>query len=445
MHNLKNNNRFHGQNMKSSFEKTNDNDAGFSIILATFLVLAIGMVIVLSTGYIGLNDIKIARNNAYSVKAYYAAEAGIEDGLLRMRKGMNFSENNSLTVGDGNATIEISEPIGGARTITSNGEKSGRFRRVRVVYTITTDSVSFYYGVQVGEGGMEMGNNARVKGNVFSNGSIIAPAGRGYIDNSVVVASSGNKIKGMFIGKDAAVHTCEDSAIAGNLTYVSGGSLINCNAAGTVKSQPNQIDPAQMPLSLGLIGKWKQEAATGGIIPTDITYDAISTSLGPIQIGTSTEPKNLIVTNNTQLKITGTIYVTGNIIFDNNSIIELDKDAYGSFSGIIIADGRITTKNNATLRGTGEASSYVLILSTNNSLSEASPAISISNNAAGAIFYTTSGMVFLNNNMKAREVTAYKVKINNNAEIQYESGLENSIFSSGPGGSWKVTEWREIE
>jgi len=430
---------------KKTIEIFNENNGGFTIILATFLVLVVGLMIVLSMGYIGLNDIKIARNNTYSAKAYYIAEGGIEDSLLRIRKGLNFFQNSSLTLGDGNATIEISDPIGGARTITATGDKSSRFRKIRVVYTITTDSISFYYGVQVGEGGMEMGNNSRVKGNVFSNGNIIAPNGKGYIDNSVVVAGSGNKIKGLEIGGDAFVHTCEDSIISGDLTYVSGGSLINCTAGGTIKDQPNQIDPVEMPISLALVDKWKQEAAIGGIIPTDVTYNAISTSLGPIQIGTPTEPKNLIVTNNTQLKITGTIYVTGNIIFDNNSIIELDRDAYGAFSGIIVADGRITTQNNAVLRGTGEASSYILILSTNNSLSEASPAISISNNATGAIFYTTSGLVFLNNNMKAREVTAYKIKINNNAEIQYESGLESAIFSSGPGGSWKVTEWREIE
>ncbi len=427
------------------FTDRRNNGGGFTIVFSVFLILVIGIVIVLSSGYVGLNDIRIARNNIYSLKAYYVAESGIEDSLLRLRKGMNIAQNNSLTVDDGNATIEISNPIGGSRTVTSTGNKSGRFRKVRVNYTITTDSISFYYGVQVGEGGMGMGNNARIKGNVFSNGSVISSTNKGYIDNSIIVAGNGNKISGLIIGGDAFAHTCESSVISGNLTYVAGGSVVNCTAGGTTNIRPNQINPMDMPIPLSAIDKWKNEAKAGGIIPNDVTYSGVSGSLGPVQVGTLTEPKNLTVTNNAQLKITGTVFVTGNILFDNNAIIELDKNAYGAFSGIIIANGLIVSRNNAIMRGTGEEGSYILLLSTSSSLSEASPAISISNNAYGAIFYTTSGLIFLNNNMKAREITGYKIKINNNAEVEYESGLENAVFSSGPGGSWKVTEWREIE
>ena len=36
-------------------------------------------------------------------------------------------------------------------------------------------------------------------------------------------------------------------------------------------------------------------------------------------------------------------------------------------------------------------------------------------------------------------------KINNNAVIEYEAGLENANFASGPGGSWQLKRWREIE
>jgi hypothetical protein len=69
----------------------------------------------------------------------------------------------------------------------------------------------------------------------------------------------------------------------------------------------------------------------------------------------------------------------------------------------------------------------------------------VNNNAAGAIFYTSNGLILLSNNMLAREVTGYKIQIDNNAVIEYESGLESSIFSSGPGGSWIVENWKETE
>ncbi len=47
--------------------------------------------------------------------------------------------------------------------------------------------------------------------------------------------------------------------------------------------------------------------------------------------------------------------------------------------------------------------------------------------------------------MAAREVTGYKIQINNSAVIEYDAGLENANFASGPGGSWKLRRWREIE
>ena len=413
---------------------------GFATIFATILILVFCVIIIISASYVAYNSLKVARNNAYSLKAYYAAESGIEDSLLRLSKGMNYVLSNSLTVDGVNATINISNPVGGSRTITVAGDQKDRIRKVRAVYSVSNEGVAFHYGAQAGDGGIEMGNNARIKGNVFSNGNII---GWGIIDNSVIVARNGNKIEDVIVGQDALVYTCESAGILGNLTYVNGGTN-DCIVFGRTTIQPNEIQPADLPISLSQIDNWKQQASDGGIISNDVTYSGVSKTLGPIQIGTPSNPKNLVIINGARLKVTGTIYVTGNITFSNNSIVELDS-SYGSLSGMIVADGRIVASNNMILRGSGEAGSYILILSTNNSVNPSAPAISVSNNAAGAIFYTNNGMIYLGNNMRAREVTGYKIKINNNAIIEYESGLENAVFSSGPGGSGKVTEWQEIE
>jgi hypothetical protein len=111
---------------------------------------------------------------------------------------------------------------------------------------------------------------------------------------------------------------------------------------------------------------------------------------------------------------------------------------------VIIADGVITVENNVIISGSGQPGSYVLILSTKSDTTN--PVINIRNNSAGsAIYYANSGLIYLKNNMVAREVTGYKIQIENNAEIQYESGLEEANFSSGPGGSWKIVSWREGE
>lgn len=411
---------------------------GFIVILATVLILIAGLIIISGAAYIIFNNIKSVRNNIYSAKAYYVAEAGVEDSLLRLRRGMNFSKSNSLTVGGGTAIIDISDPIGGSRTITSEADLSNRFRKVKTVYTITTDNVSFYYGAQVGEGGMTMENNSRIIGNVFSNGNIVGLNGKGYIDYTVKVATIGNRIEGLDIGEDAYTHNCKDCTIGGTL-YYSGGGQENCVATGGVKDHPVQ-ETRDLPISDEQINEWKDEALAGGVFVADYTVSGGTIDyLGPRKI-----EGNLVLENNATLVITGTIWVVGNILFANGSITKLD-DFYGGTSGMIIADGRINAENGAELQGSGQEGSYLMLLSTNSSIDQANPAIDVKNNAQGAIFYVSNGLARLRNNMQVREVTGYKIYLDNNAIVEYEIGLEDTAFSSGPGGSWEISEWKEIE
>jgi hypothetical protein len=424
----------------------NNSRKGFAVFFITIIVLMAMFGIVMNIALVAYFQSEIVRNITKSTQAYYASEGGAEDGLLRMRKRPTSAASlYNLDVGPSSVEVNISSVIGGSRTITSEGDMADVVRKVEILWSLSSQEVSFYYGTQVGEGGMVMGNNSRIKGNVFSNGSVISPSDKGYIDNSVIVAGSGNKIDGLIVGGNAMAHSCVDSQITGDLTYVSGGSIVNCTAGDSIKSRPNEIDPAPLPISASQVAEWKEHAASGGVYPDNYVLDKETGELGPIQIGTALSPKGLTVDNGSLLKIKGTIYVTGDVIFNNNSIIELDSADYSSLSGIIVADGKITIDNGAILRGSGEEGSYLLILSTNSSLDPTHPAIFVGNNAEGAIFYTTDGIIFLKYNMAAREVTGYKIQINNLAVVEYDSGLENANFASGPGGSWKLKSWREVE
>ena len=422
-----------------SEQKNKNSKNGFAALYLTVLILAVIIAISVSISILTFGQQKISQNITKSSQAYYASEAGVEDVLLRLVKKMNWSSPYNLKVGNATATVEISDIVGGTRTITSKGNSLNRIRKIQIVYAISTQQVSFHYGAQVGEGGMIMGNGSQVLGNVFSNGSV---TGGGTIQNSIIVAGNGNKIDGITVGNDATVHTCKDSNIGGNLTYVSGGNIQNCTVGGATSTRPNEIELQPLPISQSQIDEWEEDAAAGGVITTNISISGTKI-LGPIQIGTSTNPKNLTVENGATLIIEGTVYVTGDITFNNNATVNLDS-SYGSLSGIILTEGVITVENNVILNGSGQAGSYVLLLSTKNDTTN--PVIDIRNNAAGSvIYYANSGLIYLANNMYAREVTGYKIQIANNAIIQYESGLEETNFSSGPGGSWEITSWKEIE
>ena len=73
-------------------------------------------------------------------------------------------------------------------------------------------------------------------------------------------------------------------------------------------------------------------------------------------------------------------------------------------------------------------------------------AIKVANSAQGELLlYAGHGEVELQNTINLREVTAYKILIKNSAQISYTTGLANTLFDTGPGGSYDILDWREIE
>ncbi|MBU4082645.1 hypothetical protein KKB98_01710 [Patescibacteria group bacterium] len=420
--------------------KINAQEKGGALLLSIMLILSIGLIVGSGLSFSAFNSLISARDKIKSIESYYAAESGLEDSLLRLKEGMLFPSPNSLSVENNSTVVEISDLIGGSQTITSRGNADGRIRKLSVAYLVTTDDVSFFYGAQVGEGGMIMGNNSRVEGNVFSNGSIL-PLGGGVseITDTVTIAINGNQIDSVNVGGDLYTHSCQDPDITGVLHYVSGGSIVNCDYGSSEDMGPNEIEAKDLPIPQEQIDNWKNDGTAGGTLSGDYLLDGGADSLGPIRI-----TGNMIIDNKSTLNVTGLIYVEGNIIVRNKATIKLDEQ-FGSTSGIIISNGKITVGNSANLQGSGQEGSFIMLLSTNESLDIASPAVDVSNNAQGAIFYASQGLIHLHNNILIREATAYQIALDNNAVISYETGLENVNFTSGPGGSRRAENWREVE
>jgi hypothetical protein len=418
------------------------NNKGFILFFAIFVAMIFITGISAAVIVLSFNERRISYGDKKSFQSYYAAEAGIEDILLQLKRNPNLPASNYiLNVGDSLSNITLSAVVGGSRTIASVGDSSQRIKKVNVVYSVDADRVSFNYGAQVGAGGLNMGNNSAINGNVFSNGSI---TGNGDILNSVVVAGNGNKISGIDVGENATTYSCEDSNITGKLTYVAGGTVSSCDS-GSLELRTSEITQEALPISLDQINQWKADALAGGVFSGTRTYSGGTNYIGPIQIGTDASPANLIVNGGSTVRLRGIVYVTGSITIGNGAVIELDPSVYGSLSGVLMANGKITANNGSILRGSGQPGSYILALSTSANLTSSNPAIYAGNNSSGAIFYATQGLIYLKNNMAAREITGYKVQLENNAVINYESGLQNANFSSGPGGGWKIVSWDEAQ
>lgn len=241
---------------------------------------------------------------------------------------------------------------------------------------------------------------------------------------------------------DAHAHQVLNSTVECDAFYATDPGDISGSTVGRNKI-PDSEDPAPeaMPISDGQITDWQAAASKGDSIAGDYNLTLRqSDSLGPARI-----TGNMTVSNGSSLTLTGTIWVEGDILFENNATISLDP-GYGSTSGIIVTDGQIIVRNNVIFNGSGADGSYILALTTNNSVSDSSPAIDINNNAETVIFYASNGMIKVANNAVLKEATGYKLELSNGASVSYESGLANANFANGPGGIWATEEstWQEL-
>lgn len=438
-----------------------------TVVLLLFVSLAIGG----GVSAIALKESRISKINTHAKESYVTAESGVEDVLYRVKKNKNYSATETLTLNNAAAVTTVTNIGAQEKKIIAQGDSTKAIRNVDVRLRAGA-GVSFFYGVEVGNGGLEMESGSHIEGargalgNVYVNGPVAGDSGAtitgdlisaGTIDDVVVFGNA----SAAAIGKDAeicgnaftpTIHTdalkflntpkkppCPDPLTPGSFT-----------AATTPTSLP-------MPISADQIQKWKKDAGCGTQPPTNplCLYDGNyaltqNTSLGPLTIAGDLLMKD----NNKTLTMSGTLYVKGNIDIDNGSTIRCGA-SYADTSCIVIADGWIHVKNNGAFAGSGTPGSYLMLLSALacDGSSAAPPcdiahhhgAIDLHNNAAGAIFYASDGLINLHNNVSVTELTGYKIHLDNNAIVTYETGLANMSFSSGPTGGWEIIDWREVK
>jgi len=264
---------------------------------------------------------------------------------------------------------------------------------------------------------------------------------RTYLGGSPTALDSVN------IGGDAHANTISNATVTGDAYYQSiFNSTVSGSACPNSACHPGSDDPPvqPFPVSDGNIVQWEQEAENGVVVFNDLNITA-DTTIGPEKI-----VGNLTVGNGATVTLNGPVWVKGNILFDTNAAIQLNPD-FGDGSTVIIADdpdnptvnGQITIQNNANFLGTSSTASFIMLLS---NYEGAGHAIEVTNNTQAAIFYAHKGSIYLANNVNLKEVTGHTIIMSQNATINYESGLANASFTSGPGASWKILSksWREF-
>lgn len=244
-------------------------------------------------------------------------------------------------------------------------------------------------------------------------------------------------------GSVTSINLGSGSQINGNVhaNTISGQMTIQKNAYyQTIGSQvivsgtkfPDSTNPAPstFPVSDANIMDWKNAAELAGIQTGNIT-SCVST-LGPGKI-----VGNVSLGNSCNVKVIAPVWITGNLSTGNTTKFTLDT-SFGIASGMIIVDGTTSFGNGVDLLGSGTAGSYLMLLSTYNSIVNDNEAINSGNSAISGIIYAPYGKVELANGASFKEITAWKIDLGNTATLNYESGLASTFFTSGPSGAYSL-------
>lgn len=423
--------------------KINNSNKGQALLTVVIFFLFISLSVVFALSFPALAELSASNSLLNSRMSYFLAESGAEDLAYRIKTGKNYNSTENLQINNFTASTSVYDLSGDEKQIVSSGNEFNFIRKVKINLN-TSDAVSFHYGVQVGDGGLVMENNSTVSGNVYSNGAILGQNSN-LIKGDTVSAGPSGSISGITSTSSAYAHNISGSTIQKDAFYTNiSGTTVNGSLYPGSPDQPTST----LPISDDLINEW-ENAATGTVINSPCPYTINSnTTLGNTKITCDLRIKSGAV-----VTLTGPVWVLGNIDVENNSIIKLDA-LLGKKSVAFIADNplnritssKISFENSATFQNSGTKGSYILAVSQNNSaeLGGGEKAIEVTNSVSGDLLaYSGHGEILLKNSVSLREVTAYRIRISNTANVIYETGLANLLFKSGPSGGFKINGWQE--
>ncbi|MBI2040337.1 hypothetical protein HYT18_04660 [Candidatus Microgenomates bacterium] len=120
------------------------------------------------------------QNASYTLDAEMAtslAEAGVDKALQSInRTGGSYSGESETSLGKGSYSVTVTAQDAANKLVESTGfvpnKANPRAKRTIKITVSRGVGASFVYGIQVGEGGLELGNSNIITGSVYSNGSI---------------------------------------------------------------------------------------------------------------------------------------------------------------------------------------------------------------------------------------------------------------------------------
>lgn len=445
-------------------------DSGQAAILIIFVLGMVSLLIGVSLVGTGFGQSLMGRSDASSSKAFYAANAGVEEAFYQINKDPSYlaAVPVELAVGEAKVGVKVSG-TDELKTIESTGTFEDYFRKLKVVVQSSSLKPGFLHAVQAGAGGFELENNTLITsddlvvgGNVYSNASVWGAKSACGTSGSKITGSvwavdaitklPGGGDNGICVGKDAH---------ASNLEYCYiGGTPYSLNPLSAGCSSPNAVvsEPAVTPITLPNMGTialknfvQKKKIFTGDCT-IGSTPDCYSVVGGVATIGEIYITGNFVKPNATDLNISGPVYVEGDIDFGSNSAIGLDSSVNDGISQVVAAKGKITSANNisyTTRTDPGGQKMFLIFISDQEPPAGNicdNPAVSLESNSDTVLFYATKGCVSIKTTAGTSfhgAVLGEKVRVTANTTLVYDPDLATAIFGLTKTGGWQMISFKE--
>lgn len=376
--------------------------------ILTIALIVSTVIMVFAIGLISISTIEYSSSNSSyrKTQSLGLAEAGMENAIRQLNLNTSYTGTTSPTTME-NGEYEISVATNGStRIVTTTGyipnKANYKYKKtVKTTLIVSSEIISFHYAVQIGNEGIEMDANSTINGNVYSNGNI--------------TGSSHSTIDG------------------------------DAYAVGTISSPYPTVDPphtkhaGSAPSTMPSLdySYWENQANINNDPNTgDLTVSS-NQNMGPKKI-----VGNLTINGGSTLTLTGPIWVTGNFTMDSHSTLKIDN-GFGSSGTVMIVNGKININSNTNVYATdSDPKGYILMASTNTE----TDAIKLNSNVQDGICYALEGGITFESNAHATLVVAKRFHLNSNAVLDYDEGLIDASFTTGPGGGWTVKSgtWQEL-
>lgn len=356
------------------------------IIFITFLGLTSVVLILAVTNLSLLNHATSQIEQEVSrTQARWSAHGGLEIGLEKLRQNASYT-GETVNIGGSQVQITLEANQQGLVELHANALNQGRREHLVIGTSGSQGNVAlpFLYALQTGTGGITLGTNSLIVGDVYSNQNI----------------SSGN-----------------NSVAYGNVSAV--GSITKLLVFG-------QKQTGLPALALPTFDQafWLAAAQAGTVVNGDLT-PADNAEIGPHYI-----QGNLTLTNNTEITLKGPVYVTGNITVGNSVTLHV-AEVLNKMSTMLISDQKIAIGNSLLVEKTSQGGGLLMV-------AQSSDNDAINNGNGSSIItvplYAPNGGIVFGNGTWSVATVAQKVEIGNNSRFNYDSSFANATYYTGGGG-----------